>query len=118
MLPTDAAAHSLQDISRLFGDEAIPTELVELTKDLDMTAGAKTIREQVHAKQHAVLQQYLQARMERKCAEARTDISRLDLEIVALQERGEHEEEQGRRKLRDDTTAFMKESCRATAISE
>ena len=118
MLPMDAAAHSLQEINRLFGDEAIPTELVELTKDLDMTAGAKTIREQVHAKQHTVLEQYLRARMDRKCAEARTNISRLDLEIVALQERGEHEEEQGRRKLRDDTTAFINESCRSTAISE
>jgi hypothetical protein len=118
VLQTGAAAHSLHEIDRLFEGEAIPTELVELTKELDMTAGAKTIREQVHAKQHAVLEQYVQARTDRKCTEARTSISRLDLEIVALQERGEHEEEQIRRKIRDDTTAFIKESCGSTALTE
>jgi hypothetical protein len=118
MLHTVATAHSLQEIDRLFEDEAIPAELVELTKELDMTAGAKTIREQAHSKQHAVLEEYLRARTARKCTEARTTISRLDLEIVALQERGEYEEEHARRKIRDDTTAFIKESCRTTAISE
>ena len=118
VLQTGAAAHSLQEIDRLFEDEAIPTELVELTKELEMTAGARTIREQAHAKQHAVLEQYIRARTERKCTEARTIISRLDLEIVALQERGEHEGEHARRKVRDDTTDFIKQSCRSTALSE
>jgi hypothetical protein len=108
MLPTETVAHSLQEINRLFGDEAIPAELVELTKDLEMTAGAKTIREQVHAKQHTVLAQYLQARTDRRCMEARTSISRLDIEIATLQERGDHEAEDARRRRRDDTTAFIR----------
>ena len=118
MVPMGAAAHSLQEINRLFGDEAIPTELVELTKDLDMTAGVKTIREQLHAKQHTVLAQYLQARTDRKCVEARASISRLDLEIGTLLERGDHEEEDARRKERDDATAFIEESCHSTAVIE
>jgi hypothetical protein len=118
VLQPGAAAHSLQEIDRLFEDEAIPTELVELTKELDMTAGARSIREQFHAKQHAVLEQYLQARTDRKCTEARTSISRLDLEIVALQERGEHDQEQARRTIRDDTAAFIKQFCRSAAQIE
>jgi hypothetical protein len=43
--------------------------------------------------------------------EARASISRLDLEIGTLLERGDHEEEDARRKERDDATAFIKESC-------
>jgi hypothetical protein len=118
VLQTDAAAHSLQEIDRLFGDEAIPAELVELTNELDMTAGARTVREQAHAKQHEILEQYLQAHTERKCTESRTRISRLDLEIVALQEQGQHEEEQARRLERDETAAFIKKSCSATSLAE
>jgi hypothetical protein len=111
-----AVAHSLQEIDRFFEGEAIPTELVELTKDLDMTGGAKSIREQAHAKQHQVLEQYIHARTERKCTESLTSISRLDLEIVELQDRGQHEEEQVRRKVRDDTAAFIAKSCTSSSI--
>jgi FtsZ-binding cell division protein ZapB len=58
----------------------------------------------------------MRARMERKCEEALTTVSRLDLEIVALQEREQHEKEQARRKVRDDTAAFIKKSCASTAL--
>lgn len=115
LVQTDAAAHSLEEIDRLFEGEAIPAEVVEVTKELDMTAGVRTVREQAHAKQHQILNQYLQARMERRCAEACTNISRLDFEIVALQEQGQHEEEQVRREKREDITAFLKKSCSSTS---
>jgi hypothetical protein len=108
-----ATAHSLQEIDRLFEEEAVPTELVEVTKELDMTAGVKTVREQVHARQHELLEQYLQARIERKCTESVASISRLDLEIVELQERGQHEAEQAKRELRDTTAAFLAKNCTA-----
>jgi hypothetical protein len=106
-----ASAHSLAEIDRLFEDEPIPPELIELTKNLDMTAGAKSIREHAHDKQHELLERYIQARMERRCTDALESITRLDLEIASLQEREHHEEEQARRKVRDDTAAFIKSSC-------
>jgi hypothetical protein len=108
---TTASAHSLDELDRLYGDEPIPPELVELTRELNMTAGAKSIREQVHEKQHQVLEQYIHARMERKCEDALTNVSRLDREIVVLQAQGQHEEEQAKRKVRDDTALFIKRSC-------
>lgn len=114
VLQAGAAAHSLQEIDRLFEDEAIPAELVDITKELDMTAGAKTVREQVHARQHELLAQYLDARAERKCTESLASISRLDLEIVELQERGQHDEEEARRKVRDATAAFIAKNCTPT----
>jgi hypothetical protein len=115
---TGAAAHSLEEIDQLFEQEAIPTELVELTKELDMTAGAKSIREQAHAKQHQILEQYIRARAERKCIEALASISRLDLAIVELQDRGQREEEEAKRKLRDNTTAVIAKTCTSPHIAE
>jgi hypothetical protein len=115
---TAASGHGLDEINRLFEGEPIPSELVELTSELDMTAGAKSVREQVHAKQHEILAQYLHARAERKCAESVASILRLDIEIVELQERGQHEEEQARRKVRDDTAAFIEKSCNAASLTK
>ena len=112
----DAVAHSLEEIDRLFEDEAIPAEVVEVTKELDMTAGARTVREQAHTKQHQILMQYLQARTERQCTEARTNISRLDFEIVALQEQGQHGEEQVKREERENIAALLKKSCSSTSV--
>jgi hypothetical protein len=113
-----ASAHGLDEIERLFGGESIPTELVELTRELNATAGAKSIREQAHLKQHEILEQYIRAHTERICAEFLTSISRLDLEIVELQERGQHEEEQAKRKVRDDTAAFIAKSCSSTSLTQ
>jgi hypothetical protein len=115
---TAASGHGLDEIDRLFEGEPIPSELVELTSELDMTAGAKSVREQVHDKQHQILEQYIRARRERKCEEAFTSVSRLDLEIVVLQERGLHEEEHAKRKVRDDTAAFIKNSCDAASLTK
>ena len=52
-----------------------------------MAAGAKSVGEHAHARQHQILEQYIRARIERKCTEVLTSISRPDLEIVELQER-------------------------------
>ena len=109
------AAHSLKEIDQLFEEEAIPAELVELTKELEATAGAKSIREEVHARQHDVLDQYIRARTERKCAEALAGISRLDEEIVYLREQGQQEHEHAQRKERDDKAAFITEHCSSTS---
>jgi hypothetical protein len=110
-----ATAHSLKELDQLFEHEALPTELIELTKEMETTAGMKSVREETHAKQHQLLDQYVQARTERKCAEALTTISRLDLEIVVLRERGDQEEEQTQRKTRDDTAAFIEKTCTSTS---
>ena len=67
---TGAAAHSLEEVKEVFEHEAISPELVDLTKELDVTAGMKSVREQVHAKQHHILEQYVRARTERKCTES------------------------------------------------
>ena len=48
-----------------------------------MTAGMNSIREQAHARQHHILDQYVRAHTERKCAEFLATIPRLDQEIVA-----------------------------------
>ena len=115
---TGADAHSLEEVKQLFEQEPIPTELEELTKELGTTAGMKSVREQAHAKQHQILEQYVRARTERKCAESLTTISRLDQEIVDLQERGQHEQEQAQREVRDMTAAFIAESCTPTSLSK
>jgi hypothetical protein len=114
--PAGATAHSLKEIDQLFEEEAIPAELVELTKELEVTAGAKSIREEVHARQHDILQQYIRARTERKCAEALADISRLDGEIIDLRERGLVENEQAQRKERDNKAAFIGKNCSPTSL--
>ena len=113
-----ADAHSLEEVKQLFEQEPIPTELEELTKELGITAGMKSVREQAHVKQHQILEQYVRARTERKCTESLTTISRLDQEIVDLRERGQHEQEQAQREARDITAAFIAESCPPTSLSK
>ena len=82
-----------------------------------MTAGMNSIREQAHARQHHILDQYVRAHTERKCAEFLATIPRLDQEIVAFRERGQHEEEQAQRKAGDDTAALIAETFLSTALS-
>ena len=57
LLQSDAAAPSLLEIDQLFEGQAIPPELVQLTEDLEMTAGINSVRAHVHAKQHQTLEQ-------------------------------------------------------------
>lgn len=100
---TAVSAHGSAELDRLFEDEPIPNELVELTKELEITEGTRSVRDGVHVKQHEILEQYMRARTERKCTESFANISRLGLEIVDLQERGEHIHEDARRKVCETT---------------
>ena len=116
--PTDAVAHGLKELREAFEQEPIPPELMEVTKELENTAGMKSIREQAHAKQHHLLKEYLRARTERICTESLENIPRLDQEIVDLRDRGQHEEEQAERKERDVTTGVIAETCTPSAMSK
>jgi len=116
--PTGAVAHDLKELREAFGQEPIPPELMEITKEVDMTAGMKSLREQAHAKQHQLLKEHLRARTERICTESLANIPRLDQEIVDLRDRGQHEEEQAERKERDVTTGVIAETCTPSAMSK
>jgi len=111
---TGATAHSLEEVQQVFEQEPISPELVELTKELEMTAGMKSLREQVHAQQHQILEQYVRARTTRKCADSMLMLPRLDQEIARSQEQGQITEEQKLREMRDTTAAFITKTCAST----
>ena len=46
---TDAVAHGLKELREAFEQEPIPPELMEVTKELEETAGMSSIRGQAHA---------------------------------------------------------------------
>ena len=115
--PTDAVAHGLKELREAFEQEPIPPELMEVTKELENTAGMKSIREQAHAKQHQLLKEYLRARTERICTESLENIPRLDQEIVDLRDQGQHEEEQAERNKREVTTGVIAETCTSPAMN-
>ncbi len=108
---TGAAGHSLEEVQQVFEQESIPPDLVEVTQELETTAGMKSIREQIHAKQHHILQQYVRARTTRKCADSMLMLPRLDQEIVGFLEQGQTKKEQELRKIRDTTAAFIAANC-------
>ncbi len=108
---TSAAAHSLEEVKQVFEQESISPELMEVTKEMEMTAGMKSIREQVHAKQHHILEQYVRARTTRKCADSMLMLPRLDQEMVGFLEQGQTKKEQELRTIRDTTAAFIAANC-------
>ena len=108
---TSAAAHSLEEVKQVFEQESISPELVEVTKEVEMTAGMKSVREQVHARQHHILEQYVRARTTRKCADSMLMLPRLDQEIVGSLEQGQTKKEQELRTIRDTTAAFIAANC-------
>ncbi len=116
--PPGAVAHDLKELREAFEQEPIPPELVEITKEVDMTAGMRSLREQAHAKQHQLLKEYLRARTERICTESLESIPRLNQEIVDLRGQGQHEEEQAERKERDVTTGVIAKTCTSPAMSK
>lgn len=115
--PTGAGAHDLKELQKAFEQEPIPPELMEVTKEVEMTAGMKSLREQAHTKQHGLLKEYLRARSERMCTESLATIPRLDQEIVDLRDQGQHEEEQEQRTERDITTGVIAETCTSPSMS-
>jgi hypothetical protein len=69
-------AHSAEEVQKAFDRGPIPKELLEATKNLEATAGQKSMREDAHERQHELLEQYIRAGKERKCTEAMSDISK------------------------------------------
>ena len=115
--PPGAVAHDLKELREAFEQEPIPRELMDVTKELEMTAGMNSLREQAHAKQHQLLKGYLHVRTERICTESLANISRLDQEVVDLRDQGQHEAEQAERKERDVTTGVIAEMCTSPSMS-
>lgn len=109
--PASVAAHSADEVQQLFERGPIPKELFEATKELDATAGMKSLREEAHGKQHRLLQSYMQAAAERRCKEAEVDIGRLDIAIVDFRDQGNAEEEHKLRQQRDERAAFFTAEC-------
>ena len=115
---TYAGAHNVDELKAIFDPTPIPEELKAATKELNATAGMKSIREEAHDKQHALLDQYVRALTERKCREAIASISEVDREIVEARDQGTIEVEQQLRQLRDDTAAFVAAKCTETSIEK
>ena len=106
--PTWAIGHSADELKRIFDPGPVPQELEAATKELDRTAGMKSIREEAHAKQHILLDQYVRALTERKCRESIANISELDQAIVERRDRGQIEEENDFRQIRQERRAFRR----------
>jgi hypothetical protein len=116
--PIHAGAHSVDELKAVFEQTPIPEELIEATKELNATAGMKSIREEAHEKQHALLEQYIRARTDRKCRESLANISEIDQEIVDVRHQGSPEIEWKLRQLRDATAAFVATKCAAISADK
>lgn len=116
--PTYAGAHNVDELKAVFEQTPIPEELMEATKELNATAGMKSIREEAHEKQHTLLEQYVRAQVDRTCRESLANISEIDQEIVDVRDQGSPEIEQKLRQLRDATAAFVATKCAATSADK
>jgi hypothetical protein len=108
------SAHTLEEIQQAFADgtDGVPQELVDVTRQLDSTAGTKSVREQVHATQHRLLLEYLRARTAQKCADFTAKLPDLDRAIIESREAERREEEQRLRDVRDTAQAFLSVNCK------
>ena len=116
--PENTVAHSSDEVMKTFDRGPIPKELLDATKELEATAGQKSTREDAHARQHELLEQYSRAHTERTCTEALTDISKLDTAIVRSRDEGNTEEENKLRHIRDDRAEVVKADCRGTSVDK
>ncbi|BCA53245.1 hypothetical protein W02_03850 [Nitrospira sp. KM1] len=116
-VPSRVMAHSADEVMKTLEGGPIPKELVEATKNLEATAGQKSSREDTHARQHELLEQYVRLIKERKCKEAIANIAKFDAAIVGSRNQGNEEEENRLRQVRDKTAAFVKEGCADTSAS-
>lgn len=114
--PAHVGAHNIDELKAVFEPTPIPQELIEATQELGATAGMKSIREEAHDKQHALLDQYVRALLDKQCRESIENISRIDRQIVEVRDRGSIEPEQNLRDLRDETAAFVETKCTATSM--
>jgi hypothetical protein len=109
--PAHVSAHNADELKAVFEPTPVPQELIEATKELNATAGMKSIREEAHDKQHALLDQYLRALLDKQCRESLENIARIDRQIVEVRDTGNTEPEQNLRHLRDETAAFVEAKC-------
>lgn len=114
----NTAAHSADEVMKTFDRGPMPKELLDATRDLEDTAGQKSSREDAHARQHELLEQYIRAGKERKCTEATADISTFDAGIVESRDQGNAEAEKTLRQVRDDTAAFLEAECTGTSVNK
>ena len=113
--PAHVMAHNMNELRAVFDPTPIPQELIEATKELDATAGMKSLREEAHDKQHALLNQYVRALMDKQCSESIENISRIDRQILEVRDKENAESEQKLRDLRDDAAAFVEAKCSPTS---
>ena len=108
-------AHTLDEVKQALPDktESIPHDLLDMTQLLNSTVGTNSVRDSVHAKQHRLLLDHVRAQITRKCGELAASLPSLDQDIVRLRERGEPQEEQTLRDIRDIAEAFLAENCHA-----
>jgi hypothetical protein len=114
--PAHVRAHNADELKAVFEPTPVPQELLEATKELNATAGMKSIREEAHDKQHALLDQYLRAVLDRQCRESLENITQIDRQIVEVRDTGNTEPEQDLRHLRDETAAFVEAKCADTSL--
>lgn len=114
--PTHVDAHNVDELTTLFEPTPVPQELMEAAKELDATAGMKSIREEAHNKQHALLHQYIKALADKQCRESLDKISGIDREIVEARDKGSAETEQKLREQRRDTAGFVDKKCTGTQV--
>lgn len=114
--PIQVGAHNIDELKGVFEPTPVPQELIEATKELDATAGMKSIREGAHDKQHALLDQYVRALVDKQCQESIDNIARIDRQIVDVRDQGNTESEQNLRALRADAAAFIEAKCTPTSI--
>ena len=76
-------AHSLEEVKQAFPDEieAVPDDLLEMTRLLGDTAGMNSVREELHEKQHCLLLDHLRTNIERKRADL---VANIPISIGAL----------------------------------
>jgi hypothetical protein len=109
-----SSAHTLEEIRQAFPDqtEALPDDLLELTRLLDGAAGTNSVREDLHERQHRLLLDHVRTHIDRKCADLVAKLPLLDQDIVRLRDQEKVEEEQKLREIRDGAQTFIALNCK------
>lgn len=112
---TIAMAHSEQAVRNALDRGPIPEELIDATRELESTAGTNSLREEAHAKQHRLLEQYLKLGWQRTCEKSRAALTRLDDAILVARDSANVEEESRLRHARERVALVIAEICAETS---
>lgn len=109
-------AHSLDEVKQVLPDqqEAIPQDILEMTRILDKRNGARSVRDETHERQHRRLLDHVRRHTKQKCADLIDNLPALDQDIARMQDHGPSIEEQMLREIRDIAHAFVTVNCPAT----